>query len=112
MSVELLWVQILAIIASSFLILSLTCFFVHADKSPCCLMIIWTTFYSVFLHLFRIVPTNDTTLSIVPVVLERHVRNIDCFDVIQIFAPFFWKRPRIDVQISFLWISLINSLAM
>ena len=59
--VELLWVQILAVIVSSFWFLSLTCFFVHANNSPCSLMVIWAPFYWVLFPLVSDRAENDTT---------------------------------------------------
>ena len=97
--VEPLWVQILAIIMSSFRFLSLTRFFVHADNSPCCLMVIWALFLLGLSPFVSDRTENDTTLRIVPSVLERHRAKYRLF----------WRNPNIRtisfVQLCWNWLA-------
>ena len=92
---------------SSFRFLSLPRFFVHADSSPCCLMVIWAPFYCTFLHVFRIVPKMMQRCVSFQLCWRGIVRNIDGSDVIQIFAPFF--RPIMFLLVSMKYFIILEA---
>ena len=53
------------------------------------LMVIWTALYGSSFHLFRIVPKMIQRSVSFQLFWWGSVRNIDCSDAIQVFAPFF-----------------------